>query len=110
MTSRRLLASRPCVFENFQAIKSIQQIDPSLAVQENIIRLHSFLPRARRWNVITDLFRLMRIGNIDDPQSAAEPSEINQAVGHALIALVRAEATAMLGAAPRRVLLRHEIS
>src|SRR5678816_311878 len=87
---RRLLPCRSGIFKNVETVEPIEQINPSVAVEKHIVGLHGLVPRAGCRDIVTNLFGLMRIGDIDDPESAAKPGEINQTVGHALMTLVRA--------------------
>src|SRR5439155_806282 len=55
---------------------------------------------------MADLARVERIGDIDNPQSAAEPDRVDDVARHALAELVRAEARAG-SSGKRRIELAH---
>src|SRR5262249_34912955 len=62
--------------------------------------------RGGLWDEMADLARAQRIGDVDDPQSTAEPDSVDDGARHALAELVRAEAGAGR-AAEGRIELAH---
>src|SRR5262249_62105693 len=59
---------------------------------------------------MADLARPLRIGDVDDPQSAAEPDGMDNGATHALAELMRAEAGAARAAEGRIELAHLELS
>src|SRR5580704_12443554 len=81
-------------FQNIETIIAVGEVDEAALVDLDIVRLRARPAAARLGDERGDFARRARVGNIDDPQPAAEPGAIHQAVMHPLGELMRAKASA----------------
>src|SRR5215471_16940330 len=102
--------SRPAVLQNIESDVAVDHVDQPALVERDVVALRR--RSARRWlrDEMADLARAQRIGDVDDPQAAAEPDGIDDGARHPLAELVRAEAGAARAAEGRIEFAHLELS
>src|SRR3954470_83374 len=84
----------PLKLQDVEADVAVDHIDEAALVERHVIALRRGPARHRLGNEMADLAWAERIGEVDDPQPAAEPDGVGDGAGHPLTELVRAEARA----------------
>src|SRR5262245_58489278 len=98
--------SRPFMSQNMESAVPVAHVDGTGLAERAVVALRRGPARRGLWDEMADLARAQRIGDVDDPQSTAEPDSIDDGARHALAELVRAEAGAGR-AAEGRIELAH---
>src|SRR5262249_10476782 len=98
--------SRPFMFQNIESDVAVDHVDQTALVERDVVALRRGRAGRGVWDEMADLARAQRTGDVDDPQSTAEPDSIDDGARHALAELVRAEAGAGR-AAEGRIELAH---
>src|SRR5262249_25699772 len=96
----------PLEFQHVEADQAVDHVDQAALVERDVVALWRRLACHGLGDVVANLPWALRIGDVDDPQPAAEPDGVNDGARYALAELVRAEACARR-AAERRIELAH---
>src|ERR1700730_19319409 len=91
----------PRLFQKIEAGVTVDHVDQSARIERHVVALRSGPARYGLRDEIAHLARALRIGNVDDAQSAGEPDGMDERAGHVLAELVRAEARAARAAKGR---------
>src|SRR5262245_52223656 len=98
------------MLQNIESDVAVDHVDQPALVERYGVALLRGPARRGLWDEMADLARAQRIGDVDDPQSTAEPDGIDDGARHALAELVRAEARAGRAAEGRIELAHLELS
>lgn len=91
---RALAYAATVEFENVESNVTIDDINQPPLIEHNIVALRCWTPARGLRNEITFFARRRRIGDVDNPQTCAEPHREYERTGHALMELMRAETRA----------------
>src|ERR1700732_2265853 len=91
----------PDELQDIEADVAVDHVDQSARIERYVVALRSGLAGNGRRDEIAHLPWALRIGDVDDAQSAGEPDGVDESAGHALAELVRAEARAARAAERR---------
>src|SRR5207248_6929604 len=80
------------MLQNIESDVAVDHVDQAAIVERHVIALRRGPACNRLRDEIADLARVLRVGNVNDAQPAAEPNGMDDAARHALAELVRAEA------------------
>src|SRR3954471_14751531 len=100
-TSFEYVRASALKLQNVEADMAIDHIDEAALVERHVIALRRGPARHRLGDEMADLAWAQRIGDVDDPQPAAEPDGVGDGAGHPLTELVGAEARAARAAEGR---------
>src|SRR5437870_1285132 len=100
----------PVILQNIESDVAVDHVDQPALVERDVIALRRRSARRRLRDEMADLARAQRIGDVDDPQAAAEPDGIDDGARHTLAELVRPEAGAARAAEGRIELAHLELS
>src|SRR3954467_4338300 len=88
-------------FQDIEADMAGDHVNEAALVERHVIALRRRPARHRLGDEMADLAWTERIGDVDDPQPAAEPDGVGDGAGHPLTELVGAEARAARAAEGR---------